>query len=104
LPISFTLDVIARWQQLTGPAMAKGFEDTALYRWPTLLAMNEVGGEPEDTADADALHAFFAWRAAHEPGALNATSTHDSKRSGDVRECQRVLHECSDVRVRSGEF
>lgn len=90
-----TLDVIARWQQLTGPAMAKGFEDTALYRWPTLLAMNEVGGEPEDTADADALHDFFTWRADHEPGALNATSSHDSKRSGDVRARLLVLSECA---------
>ncbi len=90
-----TLDVVGRWQQLTGPAMAKGFEDTALYRWPTLLAMNEVGGEPEDTADADALHDFLAWRARHEPGALNATSTHDSKRSGDVRARLLVLSECA---------
>ncbi len=91
-----TLDVIARWQQLSGPVMAKGFEDTALYAWPALLALNEVGGEPERTLDADDVHAFFAQRAGSTAGALNATSTHDTKRSEDVRARLLVLSERPD--------
>src|SRR5690606_23023680 len=85
------LDVAARWQQLSGPVMAKGFEDTALYRWPALLAVNEVGGEPGESMDAAAVHEFLAYRAEHDSGALNATSTHDSKRSEDVRARLMVL-------------
>lgn len=87
------LDLVARWQQLSGPAMAKGFEDTALYRWPALLAVNDVGGEPGESMNASDMHAFFAYRAEHESGALNATSTHDSKRSEDVRARLLVLSE-----------
>ncbi len=87
------LDVVARWQQLSGPAMAKGFEDTALYRWPALLAVNNVGGEPGQSLDVGDVHMFLAQRARREPGALNATSTHDSKRSEDVRARLLVLSE-----------
>lgn len=87
------LDVVARWQQLSGPAMAKGFEDTALYRWPALLAVNDVGGEPGESLDVTDVHAFLTHRAEREPGALNATSTHDSKRSEDVRARLLVLSE-----------
>ena len=88
-----TLDAIARWQQLSGPAMAKGYEDTALYAWPALLAANDVGAEPEASLDAAALHAAFARRAARTPLALNAGSTHDAKRSEDVRARLLVLAE-----------
>jgi len=86
-------DAAARWQQLSGPVMAKGFEDTALYRWPALLAVNDVGGEPGRFMDAEEVSDFFAGRATHSPGALNATSTHDSKRSEDVRARLLVLSE-----------
>lgn len=86
-----TLDAVARWQQLTGPVMAKGFEDTVLYSWPALLAVNEVGGDPGEFMAATALHETLAARARDTPGALNATSTHDTKRSEDVRARLLVL-------------
>jgi (1->4)-alpha-D-glucan 1-alpha-D-glucosylmutase len=75
---------VRRWQQLTGPAAAKGVEDTALYVDAGFLARNEPGCAPDwpftDTAE---LHARLAERAGGHP--LNATSTHDTKRSEDVR-------------------
>ena len=75
---------VARWQQLTGPAAAKGVEDTALYVDAALLARNEPGCAPDwPCTDAVELHARLAERAASHP--LNATSTHDTKRSEDVR-------------------
>jgi (1->4)-alpha-D-glucan 1-alpha-D-glucosylmutase len=75
---------VARWQQLTGPAAAKGVEDTALYVDAALLARNEPGCAPDwpFTGVAE-LHARLAERAGGHP--LNATSTHDTKRSEDVR-------------------
>ena len=86
---------IRRFQQTTGPAMAKGVEDTALYLYVPLLSRNEVGGEP-DRALGDAVtdfHRANAERAARWPGALVATTTHDTKRSGDVRARLDVLAE-----------
>jgi (1->4)-alpha-D-glucan 1-alpha-D-glucosylmutase len=82
-----TLDeFVVRWQQTTGPVMAKGVEDTAFYRYVRLTALNEVGGDPGRfwLAPAD-FH-----RAAHErldrhPLQLLASQTHDTKRAGDVR-------------------
>ncbi len=97
------LDATARWQQLSGPVMAKGFEDTALYRWPVLLAVNDVGGEPGRFMNADEVNDFFVQRAANAPGALNATSTHDSKRSGDMRARLLVLSERAHEWVASVE-
>src|SRR5690606_4227055 len=58
-----------------------------------LLAVNDVGGEPGQSMDVGDAHAFLARRATHAPGALNATSTHDSKRSEDVRARLLVLSE-----------
>jgi (1->4)-alpha-D-glucan 1-alpha-D-glucosylmutase len=73
-----------RWQQLTGPAAAKGVEDTALYVDTTLLARNEPGCDPGwPFTGAAELHARLSERVAGHP--LNATSTHDTKRSEDVR-------------------
>jgi (1->4)-alpha-D-glucan 1-alpha-D-glucosylmutase len=86
---------IRRFQQTTGPATAKGVEDTALYLYVPLLSRNEVGGEPDralDDAVAD-FHRANAERAARWPRALVATSTHDTKRSGDVRARLDVLAE-----------
>ena len=91
------LDFIAGWQQFTGPAMAKGLEDTTLYRDPTLISANAVGGE-RDAAEASVtdFHAWAARRAETWPHTLNATSTHDSKRSESVRHRIAVLSELPD--------
>jgi (1->4)-alpha-D-glucan 1-alpha-D-glucosylmutase len=81
------LAFVLRWQQLTGPAAAKGVEDTALYVYAPLASRNEVGGDPGvPVAGAVArLHERLAERATRHPRALNATNTHDTKRSADVR-------------------
>jgi (1->4)-alpha-D-glucan 1-alpha-D-glucosylmutase len=90
------LDVIMRWQQFTGPAMAKGFEDTALYRANRLISLNDVGSEPDPEPDrigADAFHQEAGVRRARMPATLNASTTHDTKRSEDVRARINVLSE-----------
>jgi (1->4)-alpha-D-glucan 1-alpha-D-glucosylmutase len=80
------LRLAMRFQQVTGPVMAKGFEDTALYRWFPLLALNEVGGEPRRFGVSPAaFHEFCQRRAAAWPQALSATATHDTKRGEDSR-------------------
>src|SRR5262249_53161186 len=93
------LRVVQRFQQLSGPAMAKGGEDTALYVWVPLLSLNDVGSEPDAPLD-DALcrlHRLNAVRAARWPGTPSATTTHDTKRSADVRARLDVLSEMPDV-------
>lgn len=88
------LELVLRWQQLTGPVMAKGLEDTALYQDFRLLSLNSVGGEPDPEPDAlnlDAFHAHNLVQQAEWPYGLVATSTHDSKRSEDVRARLHVL-------------
>ena len=75
-----------RFQQLSGPAMAKGFEDTELYRTPVLLCVNEVGGSLEHPArDLDEMHALNAARAAAQARDLTPLATHDTKRAPDTR-------------------
>lgn len=77
------LDWATRLQQLTGPIMAKAKEDTAFYRHVRLLALNEVGGEPDHPVlEPEAFHAFAA---ATPPLCQLAGSTHDSKRGEDMR-------------------
>ncbi|MDQ1384426.1 MAG: (1-_4)-alpha-D-glucan 1-alpha-D-glucosylmutase, partial [Actinomycetota bacterium] len=83
-------ELSTRWQQLTGPVMAKGHEDTACYRYPALLAQNEVGGDPGWTA-RDAIDRFHQLADGYR--GLIGTSTHDSKRSEDVRARLCVLSE-----------
>jgi (1->4)-alpha-D-glucan 1-alpha-D-glucosylmutase len=80
------LTFVLRWQQLTGPAAAKGVEDTALYVYAPLASRNEVGGDPgvPVAGAVKRLHALNASRTS-TPRALNATNTHDTKRSADVR-------------------
>ena len=88
------MDFVAKFQQVTSPVTAKGIEDTALYIYNRLVSLNEVGGEPDHFGTApDALHAWMTDRAARWPHALSATSTHDTKRSEDVRARLNVLSE-----------
>ena len=81
------LAFVLRWQQLTGPAAAKGVEDTALYAYAPLTSRNEVGGDPGVPIEGavDRLHGRLAERAQRFPRGLNATNTHDTKRSADAR-------------------
>src|SRR5215213_3067892 len=89
--------VVRRFQQLSGPAMAKGVEDTALYRDTRLVARNEVGGNLGRFGRPVAeLHRANAEREARWPKSLLATSTHDTKRGEDVRVRLAVLSECPD--------
>jgi (1->4)-alpha-D-glucan 1-alpha-D-glucosylmutase len=75
-----------RLQQVTGPVTAKAVEDTAFYTYLRLASLNEVGGEPSHFGTPPAeLHALLAERRAHLPGSLSPGSTHDTKRSEDVR-------------------
>ncbi|MHB1577206.1 MAG: malto-oligosyltrehalose synthase [Candidatus Dormibacteria bacterium] len=79
-------DLALRFQQLTGAVMAKGVEDTAFYRYHRLISLNEVGDDPSRFGVGTAeFHRSMAWRQARHPFSSNATSTHDSKRSEDVR-------------------
>ncbi|NLW06500.1 MAG: malto-oligosyltrehalose synthase [Clostridia bacterium] len=88
------LAFVMRWQQFTGPVMAKGFEDTSLYLYNRLVSLNEVGSEPEKGGvTTAAFHRFNLKRQQRWPYSLNATSTHDSKRSEDVRARINVLSE-----------
>ena len=90
------LDFVMRWQQFTGPVMAKGLEDTAFYVHTPLLSVNEVGGDsngPEIYLGVEEFHRCNLARHARWPHTLNATSTHDTKRSEDVRARINVLSE-----------
>lgn len=89
------LAFVLRWQQLTGPAAAKGVEDTALYAWAPLASRNEVGGDPgvPVIGAVARLHERLTERAARFPRSLNATNTHDTKRSADVRSRLDALSE-----------
>ncbi len=74
------------FQQVTGALMAKALEDTAFYRYPRLLSLNEVGGEPDHFGMTnETFHARMAARAHAWPRAMLATATHDHKRGEDVR-------------------
>ncbi len=90
------LRFVMQWQQFTGPVMAKGLEDTAAYAYNCLVSLNEVGGDSlreKPPYDVQAFHAFNQNRLAHWPQTMNATSTHDTKRSEDVRARISVLSE-----------
>jgi len=87
-------ELIARFQQTTGPVMAKGVEDTACYRWPRLFSLNEVGCDPDRFGVSPAeFHAEAARLAADWPATLTTLSTHDTKRQEDVRARLAVLAE-----------
>ena len=85
---------VGKFQQVTSPVTAKGIEDTALYLYNRLVSLNDVGSHPDSFGTApDALHRWFARRAERWPHALSMTSTHDTKRSEDVRARLNVLSE-----------
>ncbi|MGH9359470.1 MAG: malto-oligosyltrehalose synthase, partial [Terriglobia bacterium] len=88
------LAFVMRWQQFTGAVTAKGVEDTALYRYAALLSLNDVGGNPgAEGKTAAEFHEALLARLKRMPFTLNATSTHDTKRSEDVRARISVLSE-----------
>lgn len=90
---------VQRWQQMTGPVMAKGFEDTASYQYNVLMSLNEVGSDPHYEpllGDSRALHDFLASRYYQCPQTLNATSTHDTILSEDARMRLNVLSELAN--------
>ncbi|GJD33136.1 malto-oligosyltrehalose synthase [Methylobacterium aerolatum] len=83
-----------RFQQLTGPVMAKSLEDTLFYRYAALLGLNEVGGDPgEYGIDVEHFHDLQAARARDWPNAMIATATHDTKRGEDARSRLLALSE-----------
>ena len=86
-----------RFQQLTGPIMAKGAEDTTLYRFVRLVCLNEVGCDPgRFGCPVSAFHAHNAAIVASWPRSMTTTSTHDTKRSEDVRARLAVISEMPD--------
>lgn len=88
---------VLKLQQVTGPVMAKGLEDTSFYRYYPLASLNEVGGEPDaNGVTPEELHRDFTYRASVEPYALSASATHDMKRGEDVRARLNVLSEIPD--------
>lgn len=88
---------VCRWQQFTAPVMAKAVEDTLFYRYVRLVSLNDVGAEPRRFGmTVAAFHHANAQRARYAPHGLLATSTHDSKRSEDVRARLNVLSEMVD--------
>jgi (1->4)-alpha-D-glucan 1-alpha-D-glucosylmutase len=91
------LAFVQHLQQTSGPATAKGVEDTALYVYVPLVSRNEVGGSPDRPLD-DAVGRFHranVERACRWPSALTCVNTHDTKRSADVRARLDVLSECA---------
>ena len=85
---------VRRFQQFTGPLMAKGFEDTTLYVYNRLLSLNEVGGNPKRFGvSIGEFHRFLERRTKLWSHSLNTTSTHDTKRGEDVRGRLNVLSE-----------
>jgi len=88
------LDFVMRFQQITGPVMAKGVEDTAFYVYNRFVSLNEVGGNPERFGTSlDTFHGQNIERTKFWPCAMITTSTHDTKRGEDVRGRLNVLSE-----------
>jgi len=91
------LDFVKRFQQYTGPVMAKGVEDTAFYVYNRLVSLNEVGGSPDRFGiTMETFHGQNIERSKSRPLAMLASSTHDTKRSEDVRARINVLSEMPD--------
>jgi (1->4)-alpha-D-glucan 1-alpha-D-glucosylmutase len=93
---------VLKFQQITGPIMAKGLEDTAFYIYNRLAALNEVGGEPQRFGmRVEEFHRRNAERQERWPATLLATSTHDTKRGEDVRVRMAVISEIPEIWRRS---
>ena len=87
-------EFVMKLQQLSGPAMAKGLEDTAFYRFNRLISLNEVGGEPgKFGVTCEEFHQANAIMAKNWPHTLLASATHDTKRGEDARARLNVLSE-----------
>lgn len=90
-------EFVSRLQQVTGPAMAKGVEDTALYCFNRLIALNEVGADPgRFGVSVEEFHRATADSLSHWPDSMLGTSTHDTKMSEDVRARISLLSEIPD--------
>ncbi|MDQ3464197.1 MAG: malto-oligosyltrehalose synthase [Actinomycetota bacterium] len=91
-------ELAVRFQQTSGMVMAKGVEDTAYYRWSRFVALNEVGGDPTRFGLTVAeFHAACGRRQEHSPDGMTTLSTHDTKRSEDVRGRLAVLAEIPEA-------
>ena len=87
-------EFLLRFQQFTGPVMAKGVEDTAFYCYNRLTGMNEVGSDPgRNGLSVAEFHAYYEKMQATHPSTMTTLSTHDTKRSDDVRARIAVLSE-----------
>jgi (1->4)-alpha-D-glucan 1-alpha-D-glucosylmutase len=90
-------ELATRFEQTSGPVMAKGVEDSAYYRWARFVALNEVGGDPAHFGTTVAeFHAAQQHRQEVKPASMTTLSTHDTKRSEDVRSRLAVLAELPD--------
>lgn len=90
-------EFVIRFQQLSGPATAKGLEDTSFYNYFRLISLNEVGGEPDKFGlSVEEFHRHCQERAARWPHSLLATATHDTKRGEDARVRISVISEMPD--------
>jgi (1->4)-alpha-D-glucan 1-alpha-D-glucosylmutase len=88
------LEFAMKFQQYSGPVQAKGLEDTAFYRYNLLISLNEVGGDPQRIGrSVGELHQANRHRREHWPCTMLATTTHDTKRSEDVRARLNLLSE-----------
>lgn len=95
---SEALEARERFQQLSGPVMAKSVEDTLFYRDHRFIALNEVGSDPVDSTPTVAdFHASMTMRAASARHALSTTATHDTKRGEDARARLLALSEMPDA-------
>ena len=93
-----TRQFIARFQQLTGPVMAKGVEDTAFYCFNRFTPLNEVGGDPGNFGvSLEAFHDFLKLQQRDWPNSQLTTSTHDTKRSEDTRARLNVISEIPEL-------
>lgn len=89
---------VMKFQQCTGPVMAKGLEDTAFYVYNRLVALNEVGGEPQHFGiSPSGFHEFNLWRQQKWPHTMLCTSSHDTKRSEDTRTRIAALSELPEL-------
>jgi len=100
VPGSVEEELAMRFQQLTGPAMAKGAEDTAFYRYHRLICLNEVGGDPgRFGVSPGQFHGVCARTQKKHPLGMLASTTHDTKRSEDVRARVALLSEIPGHRI-----